>query len=94
MYIAVPPKKTLILNILNILKNYTDGEHRLRQKDIIDILQRDYSMTVDRKAVSRNLTDLRELGYGIEYDNGWYIRRKFEDSELRLLIDSVLFARN
>ena len=38
------PKKMLIVNILDILKNYTDENHRLSQKQIIDILEKDYTV--------------------------------------------------
>ena len=31
---APQPKKLLIVNILDILKRYTDEEHRLSQKEI------------------------------------------------------------
>ena len=34
------PKKMLIMNILDILKKYTDENHRLSQKEIMDILER------------------------------------------------------
>ena len=34
------PKKLLIMNILDILKRYTDEDHRLSQKEIMDILER------------------------------------------------------
>ena len=36
------PKKLLIMNILDILRRYSDADHRLSQKDIIDILQTEY----------------------------------------------------
>ena len=35
------PKKMLIMNILDILKRYTDEDHRLSQKEIMDILERE-----------------------------------------------------
>ena len=38
------PKKMLIMNILDILKRYTDEDHRLSQKEIIEILEREYDM--------------------------------------------------
>ena len=31
---SAKPKKLLIMNILDILRRYTDAEHRLSQKDI------------------------------------------------------------
>lgn len=61
------PKKLLIMNIFDILRRYTDADHRLSQKDIIDILKRDYEMDADRKAIRRNILDLIDFGYEIEY---------------------------
>lgn len=49
------PKKLLIINILDILKKYSDEDHRLSQKDIANILEREYGMSADRKAIRRNL---------------------------------------
>ncbi len=63
----VKPKKLLIMNILDILRRYTDGEHRLSQKDIVDILREEYHMEADRKTVKRNITNLLELGYDIRF---------------------------
>jgi predicted DNA-binding transcriptional regulator YafY len=106
---TIPPKKMLIINILDILKKYTDENHRLSAKEIGEILQREYSQTVDRKAVKRNLMNLIDFGYNIEYSetvrknkNGeeeiiysdWYLNREFVDAELRLLIDSLLFSKH
>ena len=54
-------KKQIIINILDILKRYTDENHRLSQKEIVEILEKDYNMTVDRKSVKRNVSNLREL---------------------------------
>ena len=61
------PKKMIIINILDILKRYTDENHRLSQREIMDILEREYDMKVDRKAVKRNLMNLIDFGYQVEY---------------------------
>lgn len=61
------PKKEIILDILHILRQYTDENHRLSQKEIADLLRKEYGKTVDRKAIRRNLMDLIECGYEIEY---------------------------
>lgn len=61
------PKKLMILNILDIFRRYTDENHRLSQKEIIDILKTEYDMTADRKAVRRNILNLMDCGYRIEY---------------------------
>ena len=110
---SVQPKKMLIMNILDILKKYTDEDHRLSQKEIADILKDEYNMTVERKAVKRNLINLIDFGYEINYSesvrmvkgkNGqteenyilsdFYLERDFTNSELRLLIDSLLFSKH
>ena len=61
------PKKLLIMNILDILRRYSDADHRLSQKDIIDILQTEYEMVADRKAIKRNLMNLIDFGYNLEF---------------------------
>ncbi len=88
-------KKTLILLILKILQENTDCNpaHQLRQKDIIKLLKDRYDMDADRKAVKRNLDNLVDCGYQIRHDKGWYMEHDFKDSELRLLIDSLLFSK-
>lgn len=62
------PKKMMILDILDILEKYTDADHRMSQKDILDKLKTDYDMEADRKAVRRNISDLMDCGYNIEYE--------------------------
>lgn len=88
-------KKLYILYILEILKRYSDADHRLTQQDIIRYMEKDYGAVCDRKTISRNIGDLMEAGYEIEHDRqGYYFDgRTFEDSELRLLIDSVIASR-
>ncbi len=111
-------KKMLIIDILEILKRYTDENHRLTQKDIVEYLKKDYNMNVDRKAVRRNLCDLIEAGFPIDFkeipriSNGLHpVSKKededekvqltdfryiheFADSELKLLIDGILFSKH
>lgn len=90
------PKKLLILRILEILTEYSDSGHRLRQNDIISLLKVVYGIDCERKAVARNIEFLQRAGYDIVSDGaGCYLaERKFENGELRLLIDSVLANRN
>ncbi len=64
---TAPAKKLLIVNILDILRRYTDENHRLSQKQIADLLRTEYNNPADRKTVKRNLTELVELGYEIGY---------------------------
>ena len=61
------PKKMIPMMILEIISKYTDEEHTLSQRDIIEILQNEYEVTIERKAVSRNLNiligDVDSAGY-------------------------------
>ncbi len=63
---AKQSKRLGLINILEILKKYTDEDHRLSQKEISEILERDYDMIVDRRTIKSNLMDLIDLGYEIE----------------------------
>lgn len=112
MNYTIPPKKMIIINILDILKRYTDENHKLSQKQIAEILKNEYNTTVERKTIKRNIMNLIDFGYEIEYTetvryvkskegvkkessilSDFYLKREFTDSELRLLIDSLLFNR-
>ena len=91
---ATGNKKMLNMLILEILKTYSDENHPLTQQEIMKILKRDYDMECDRRSVKNNVLSLRELGYEISMDNGYYLMdREFEEAELRMLIDSVLFSK-
>ncbi len=59
-------KKLSLFNTLEILKKYTDEDHRLTQAELLELLKRDYDMDIDRRTVKSNLMDLIELGYEIE----------------------------
>ncbi len=83
-------KKMLNMLILDILKEYSDSEHRLLQQDIIDHLELKYGMNCERRAVKNNIVKLQEMGYKISYKKGYYLKeREFTDAELRMLIDGV-----
>ncbi|MGN0690585.1 MAG: helix-turn-helix transcriptional regulator [Oscillospiraceae bacterium] len=92
---ATEPKKLALIRILNILERNSDANHPLTQEDIAKYLEDDYGLTVERKAISRNISLLKEAGYDIESGrNGSYLRsRRFEESELRMLIDAVLSSK-
>ena len=91
---ATANKKMLNMLILDILKEYSDADHRLTQQEIIRLLKSNYDMECDRRSVKNNVLYLKELGYEISMDDGYYlVEREFEDAKLRMLIDSVLFSK-
>lgn len=60
-------RKKLSFAILDILRQYSDENHKLSQNDIVGLLERDYDMKADRKSVKRNITTLLEMGYPIDF---------------------------
>ncbi len=105
---TIQPKKLIIMYILEILREHSDENHTLTQKDIEKHLENDYFMKVDRKTVKRNLADLLDMEIGVSCQEitregrsgeetictDWYIQHDFTDAELRLLIDSLLFSKH
>lgn len=92
---ATGNKKMLNMLILEILREYSDENHSLTQQEIIRLLYNNYGMECDRRSVKNNVIYLKELGYDISMDSGYrLLSREFDDSELRILIDSVLFLKS
>ena len=89
------PKKLALIRIWQILKKYSDYDHPLTQEDISSYLKNDYGIVIERKAISRNISLLKEAGVEIESKRtGSYLDyREFEDSELHMLIDGVLSSK-
>lgn len=89
------PKKLALIRIWQILKDYSDFDHPLTQEGIAVKLQNEYGIILERKAISRNISLLKETGIDIESRRaGSYLEcRDFEDSELHMLIDGVLSSK-
>ena len=92
---SLEPKKLALIRVLQILRKYSDYDHLLLQNDIARYLEIDYGITLERKAISNNISLLKEAGFEIRSTKaGSYLEeREFEDSELRLLIDGVLSSK-
>lgn len=90
------PKKLALIRIWQILKDYSDFNHPLTQEDLAKHLENEYGIIIERKAISRNLSLLKEAGIEIASCRaGNYLdERDFEDSELHMLIDGVLSSKH
>lgn len=91
-------KKTSIILVLRVLQRYSDEEHFLTQKEIINLIYKDYGIELERKSVANSLMLLGdELDYDI-YKNpkgGWALfSRTFENSEVAFLIDAIFSSRS
>lgn len=90
-------EKSYVLCILEILMKYSDPDHILTSKDILEKMKTIYDIEADRRTVYRNIDVLIEFGYDIskfeENREGYFLReRDFETSELHMLGDAVLTA--
>ena len=99
------PKKMIPAMILEILRENTDENHTLDQKQILDLLNTKFTSPLDRKTVRRNMEYLIDMGVPLNYtinhrkggNDTWtdfYLARDFTESELRLLIDGLLFSNH
>lgn len=95
MYDKELAKRMLNFLILDILKEYSDEDHHLTQQEILRLLKLKYDVECDRRSVKNNVEALKTFGYDINMEDGYcLLERDFDESELRLLIDSVLFSKN
>lgn len=87
--------KIVALRILEILTRYSDESHELSAAKIIEYLAERYDLSVERKAVYRDIAALEECGYDIiKNGKGYFLgARPFESAEIRLLIDAMQSAR-
>ncbi len=86
--------KSNMLCILKILREYTDDEHALSTKEVINKMESIYGRKVDRRTVYGCVEALTDFGYDIsDYkDNGEGYRllsKEFDSAEIKLLIDAV-----
>ena len=90
-----------ILYILNVLKKYSDEEHKLSISELKDIINTEYDMEIDPRTIRRNINLLKEkFGYDISTYNdnkiGYYIindpETDFEPGEIRAIIDTFSYS--
>jgi predicted DNA-binding transcriptional regulator YafY len=83
--------------ILQVLHDYTDKEHGLTQQQILRRLKADYNAKCDRRTVVSNIAFLNAIGHRVdrdEHEKYHLTSRPFDDAELRVLVDSVLFSKS
>lgn len=90
--------KPRILYLLRILEQYTDEEHPLTTKQLIDKLQDEYGISAHRTTLTKDIVALQDYGVDIVTVHSTQCKyfigsRKFELPELKLLIDAVESSR-
>lgn len=83
-------KNACLYFIYLILREYSDSEHFLTWNDIVEFMDSEYGVKVDRKLVGRNLALLDELGVDINKGNNGkgvaLIERQLDHSEIELIL--------
>lgn len=90
-----------ILYILNVLKKYSDEEHKLSISEIRKKINEKYEIDIDPRTIRRNINLLQQkFGYDISTYNdnkiGYYITNDpetdFEPGEIRAIIDTFSYS--
>ena len=86
--------KPRILYLLRILEQYTDEEHPLTTKQLIEMLNEKYGISTYRTTIAKDVAALQEFGVDIVVVHSTQCKyfigsRQFELPELKLLIDAV-----
>ena len=92
--ISLETKTLAPVRILEILEMYSDEDHLLTHDEILRHLDHEYNILLERKSIGRHLQNLTIAGFDIRTTRrGSYLAgRNFDNAELRVLIDNVLFS--
>ena len=82
-------KKIIILYILQILRKYTDTSHTMTQQQIVEKLRSEYGLEVNRTTVKRNIEDLINAGYEIQYNE---VVRKRTDKKTGEVVENSIYT--
>lgn len=87
-----------IMYIYKVMKKYTDIEHPLKVKDIIELIKEEYEEVVSSRTIRRNFKVLEDkFNVTIErIDDAYYIDYEdndFDPSEIRSLVDMVNYSK-
>ena len=86
--------KPRILYLLWILEQYTDEEHPLTTKQLIEMLKEKYTISTYRTTIAKDIAALQEYDIDIVIIHSTQCKyfigsRQFELPELKLLIDAI-----
>lgn len=87
-------KKEIPLALLEVLKRHTDEDHYLSTKQIIQIMEDEYDITMERRTLYANIELLQKFGNKIstwqENGYGYYLQEhQFLKSEVFLLCNAI-----
>lgn len=90
-------QKLRVLYVAKFFLEYSDENHYVTSKDILDYLEEEHDIFTDRRTIYRDIAVLRDgLGFDIEGGQGGRYRlvsRDFELDDLRILAECVYAAK-
>lgn len=100
-------KRLLAVYILEILRKYSDAEHPMSQRRILEILEKECGLSAERKAVHNNLDALAAAGFPVRCSEtervtlgrksvvrlGWYVEPPLPEADSRLLQSLLVSSR-
>ena len=90
-------KKASIVMILKVLEEYSDENHYITQKEIIEKVYQLFGVELERKSVSYSISLLQELDYDINKSpKGGYalLTRSLENSEVQYVVDALFSSKS
>lgn len=85
-------KKIVVFYVLKVLQEFSDENHLMTYKQIVDKIDNLYGVKPDVKSIASNINTLNDAGYEIIKNGykGCYLgNRGFENGELMYLIDAI-----
>ena len=84
-------KKKSLLCVLDVLKEYSDKDHILKQSELLDLIEMNYDLRIDRRTLYANVALLKDFGQDISdfSDNGYgyYLgERYFSERDIKTLV--------
>lgn len=87
--------KERTIKLIEILRRYTDMDHKLSIAEISSLLEAEGLKTVERKTLYDDFRNLELFGYDVEYDGGYYLSEApFSVSEVKIIVDSINSLKN
>ncbi len=91
-------KKTSVFALLKVLEKYSDEDHVLNKSELLELLESEYCVKIDRRTLYNNINMLKDFGYEIsdfkENNIGYYLKvRQFEKSEILYLCNEIHASR-
>lgn len=88
-------KKKSLLCVLEVLKEYSDKDHILKQSELLDLIEMNYDLQIDRRTLYANVALLKDFGHDIsdfsENGYGYYLgERNFSERDIKTIITTLL----